>query len=354
MPDKKKSHSLWFQTQVLTWFDQYGRKMLPWQKNISAYRVWVSEVMLQQTQVTTVIPYFERFMLRFPKIENLAEASVDEVLHYWTGLGYYARGRNLHKAAKMIVDTFHGQFPASYIDIIELPGIGRSTAGAILSIAYHDAHPILDGNVKRVLARYAGVAGYPGDKKVADELWTLAETLTPIQRVADYTQAMMDLGATLCTKSKPQCDKCPVSMHCHAYQSKTISQYPGKKPKKILPVKQTIMLILQQPNGDILLEKKQEGGLWNGLWLLPQCNTDQDITAWCLLHQFKIANQTVLAAFRHTFSHFHLDITPVLIKLAKQKYAVSDSNQFMWYDSTQQVGLAAPIKKILESLKPVK
>ena len=232
-----------FSDRVLHWFDAHGRKHLPWQQQISAYRVWVSEIMLQQTQVTTVIGYFERFMQRFPDVVTLANAPQDDVLHLWTGLGYYARARNLHKAAQQIATDHGGEFPQTLEQVMALPGIGRSTAGAILSIACGKSHPILDGNVKRVLARYYAIEGWPGKRAVEDTLWQHATENTPATRTNHYTQAMMDLGAMICTRSKPACDKCPLQSDCIAYAQGKQNEYPGKKPKKTLPVKSTVMWI---------------------------------------------------------------------------------------------------------------
>ena len=219
-----------FSRAVLTWFDKHGRKTLPWQQGITPYRVWLSEIMLQQTQVTTVIPYFERFVARFPDVASLAAAPINDVLHLWTGLGYYARARNLHRCAQTLVCNYGGEFPATVEALAELPGIGRSTAGAIVSIAFKQRAAILDGNVKRVLARYHAVAGWPGDATTLKTLWVHAETHTPKKRVNNYTQAMMDLGATLCTRSKPACERCPVMSTCVAYATGQVNLYPGKKP----------------------------------------------------------------------------------------------------------------------------
>lgn len=339
-----------FQQHILKWFAQSGRKDLPWQKSISAYRVWVSEIMLQQTQVKTVIPYFERFMQRFPDVVTLANSSEDEVLHHWTGLGYYARARNLHKAANIITRQYHGQFPTAFDDIVALPGIGRSTAGAICAIAYQQPYAILDGNVKRVLARYKTVAGWPGKTEVHDKLWQIAEHFTPKKNIADYTQAMMDLGAMVCTRSKPQCDACPLQQSCLAHAEQTQSLYPGKKPKKTLPVKSTIMLLIQNQNGELLLEKRPPSGIWGGLWIFPQCKTEQDIAQWCTLKQIKAKTHKNLPAFRHTFSHYHLDIQPILIQ-TNNVHQVMESGQLCWYNQQKNIGLAAPVKKLLISLQ---
>jgi len=233
-----------FSDKVLNWFDQQGRKDLPWQQDINPYRVWVSEIMLQQTQVKTVIPYYQRFMQSFPTVEALAKATQDDVLKHWSGLGYYARGRNLHKSAQMVCNEFSGAFPVTLDEMQSLPGIGRSTAAAILSIAHNQQQAILDGNVKRVIARVFAVSGWPGQSAVLKKFWMLAEKLVPDSRNADYTQAMMDLGATVCTRTKPACENCPLSADCLAFKQGNIADYPGKKPKKALPKKQAIMLML--------------------------------------------------------------------------------------------------------------
>jgi A/G-specific adenine glycosylase len=330
-----------FQKTVLTWFKKHGRKDLPWQQNISAYRVWLSEIMLQQTQVKTVIPYFQRFTQRFPTIESLAAAPQDEVLHYWTGLGYYARARNLHAAAKMIMNEFNGIFPDNIIDIISLPGIGRSTAGAISSIAFNKAQPILDGNVKRVLSRYCASN---------EDLWPIASDFTPEKNCADYTQAMMDLGATICKRTKPKCDLCPLQKNCQAHQLGQETDFPPRKAKKTIPVKKTIMLLLQNTQGEILLLKQPPSGIWGGLWLLPQCVSTKGIKVWCQEHELDIKQQTKLPAFRHTFSHYHLDIQPIKLTVIQKADWIQESGRYLWYNGTQQIGLPAPIKSLLEEL----
>ena len=251
-----------FQRAILRWFDQHGRTNLPWQQNISPYRVWVSEIMLQQTQVTTVIPYFERFMDSFPTVQTLAAAPLDEVLHHWTGLGYYARARNMHKAAQVVCQQYKGNFPSTIDQLCDLPGIGRSTAGAISAIAFKIPATILDGNVKRVLARFSAIAGWPGKADVVQQLWLVAENFTPQERIADYTQAMMDLGATICTRASPSCHQCPLTDSCIAYAQGNQRAYPGKKPKKKLPVRSRYFLLIRNKQGEILLQQNPPAGLW--------------------------------------------------------------------------------------------
>lgn len=338
-----------FSDRLLSWFDQHGRKDLPWQQDINPYRVWVSEIMLQQTQVTTVIPYYRRFMARFPNVEALGAASTDEVLALWTGLGYYARARNLHKAAHVIAAEYRGRFPATLDDIQALPGVGRSTAGAIFSIACGGRAPILDGNVKRVLTRHAALPGWPGLKEVENSLWDLAEELTPHQRVADYTQAIMDLGATLCTRSKPSCEHCPVSADCQANAQSTQAEFPGKKPKKAIPERNTTMLLLENPDGEILLEQRPSQGIWGGLWSLPEITTNESLTDYLNEKWPGTHNIQQWAPLRHTFSHFHLDIHPVHVRLTAAPNAVMEGSQQLWYNGhpQQKIGLAAPVKKLL-------
>lgn len=343
LPPKK------FQHAVLTWFAKSGRKDLPWQHDITPYRVWVSEIMLQQTQVKTVIPYYQRFMQRYPDINSLANADTDEVMHHWTGLGYYARARNLHKSAKIIAQDHAGTFPTEFTDIIALPGIGRSTAGAICAIAYGKPYAILDGNVKRVLARFKAIDGWPGKTEVHDALWRVAEHYTPKDHPADYTQAMMDLGAMLCTRTKPQCPLCPLQKTCVANSNDKQTDYPGKKPKKILPIKSTVMLMIQDQHGQLLLEKRPPTGIWGGLWIFPQCTSQNNIQPWCTLKNIAIKTQQVLAPFRHTFSHYHLDIQPILIH-TKQQHKIMDAAQYRWYNHKQSIGLAAPVKKLLDMI----
>lgn len=354
-----------FAKAVLTWFSQYGRKHLPWQQNKTLYGVWLSEVMLQQTQVATVIPYFERFIERFPTVTELADAHIDEVLHLWTGLGYYARARNLHKAAQQIRDRFGGEFPTDFDDVLALSGVGRSTAGAILSSVLNAPHPILDGNVKRVLSRAFAVEGWSGEKSVENTLWQLTASVTPNRQVADFNQAMMDLGAMVCTRGKPKCSLCPLADLCEANRLEAWDKFPVKKPKKILPERQAYFLIIKAGN-KILLEQREAKGLWGGLYVFPQFE-DLDTLKRSLAEQnLQISQQ--LIAFRHTFSHFHLDITPILVELDLQKNAQNQplvvqencgnyrlsisSTANYWYDLKlpSEIGLATPVKRILDEL----
>jgi A/G-specific adenine glycosylase len=335
-----------FSNKILQWFDQHGRKHLPWQQQINPYRVWVSEIMLQQTQVTTVIPYFERFMERFPTVASLAAANIDEVLHLWTGLGYYTRARNLHKAAKYVMDECGGSFPIGQEALTALPGVGRSTAGAIEAIGNRGVATILDGNVKRVLARFHGIGGWPGQSKVEAELWKVAELHTPSERCAEYTQAMMDMGATLCTRSKPRCQECPLREDCLALAQDRIAELPGKKPKKTLPVKRTTMYIIANPQGEVLLVQRPPTGLWGGLWILPEFDSVEYIEQ----HIGEIDGHNPLPGLRHTFSHFHLDIEVVSVTLRSIHPQVMAADDQLWYNyySPRAIGLAAPIVQLLD------
>ncbi|MED5523502.1 MAG: A/G-specific adenine glycosylase [Pseudomonadota bacterium] len=339
-----------FAERVVNWYHQHGRKTLPWQQHKTPYKVWVSEIMLQQTQVATVIPYFERFMARFPDVVALADAPQDEVLHHWTGLGYYARARNLHKAAQHIRDQHGGVFPERIEEVEALPGVGRSTAGAVLSLSLGQDHAILDGNVKRVLARHQRVEGWPGNKKVHDKLWDITEALTPSKDVTAYNQAMMDLGAMICTRSRPKCELCPVAEDCGAFIVGRQSDYPGKKPKKTLPVRSATFLLLKK-GGEVLLQQRPPSGLWGGLYCPPEVPQAQ-IGDWLDSHQLVANRQQQLAPFRHTFSHFHLDITPIVLDVEPLP-GIMEAGQGLWYNLAQPpaVGLAAPTSKLLTLLK---
>ena len=340
-----------FSDRVIDWYDQYGRKSLPWQQNKTPYRVWVSEIMLQQTQVSTVIPYYHRFMERFPDVISLADAPEDEVLHHWTGLGYYARARNLHKTAKVVRDEYQGNFPTNIETMQELSGIGRSTAGAILSLAGGQSQPILDGNVKRVLARHHTIEGWPGQANVLQNLWQISETLTPTQNTAKYNQAMMDIGATLCTRTKPKCELCPVMETCLAHKEGTQLQYPGKKPKKKLPVKSTVMLIPKWGDS-LLMYRRPPSGLWGGLYSFYEVDELSDIDDKVTSLNITDYKRESLASFRHTFSHFHLDIQPVLLTLHHRPVRAVQSNTEHWFDmcNPDNLGLAAPTKKLIKMI----
>ncbi len=349
-----------FSERVLHWFDQHGRKDLPWQHPITPYRVWISEIMLQQTQVTTVIPYYEKFMASFPTLESLANASSDHVLKHWSGLGYYARARNLHKAAQQVRDEHNGKFPDTLEAVTALSGIGRSTAGAILSIAFQKREAILDGNVKRVLARFHCVEGWYGNAKVQKELWALAETHLPqhvaSQRYADYTQAMMDLGATLCTKSRPNCEQCPLQEDCASFKTDTTHLYPTPKPKKALPERSAIMLMIYR-DSDIFLVKRPPSGIWGGLWGFPQFTDLEAACSWLEKQGYaadSIDTASALANYKHTFSHYRLTIHPLLIPYQKpHSVGVMETDESLWYNIDEEFdgGLATPVQDLLETFK---
>lgn len=343
-----------FSDIVLHWFDQHGRKHLPWQQNCTPYRVWVSEIMLQQTQVTTVIHYYQAFMTRFPTVQALAEAPEDDVLHHWSGLGYYSRARNLHKAAKMVVANFQGEFPLNVEGLQQLPGIGRSTAGAIASISMGLPAAIMDGNVKRVLTRCFEIEGWPGKSSVNQQLWELAESLTPLKRTGDYTQVMMDLGAMICKRSNPLCEQCPLNDRCLAFEHGTQKKFPESKPKTNKPERATLMAMVINAQHEVLLYKRPGTGIWGGLWSFPELAlTTTTVHHPTLLQQLSkqlhiYANSTeIWPSFRHTFSHYHLDITPVLIHCDVSEPAIGQ-----WFSLSElpQLGLAAPVKRLLDGL----
>nr|WP_319526989.1 A/G-specific adenine glycosylase [Pseudomonas laurentiana] len=338
-----------FSSAVLEWYDQHGRHDLPWQQGITPYRVWVSEIMLQQTQVSTVLNYFGRFMEALPTVEALAAAEEDEVLHLWTGLGYYTRARNLQKTAKIVVEQYAGEFPRDVEKLTDLPGIGLSTAGAIASISMGLRAPILDGNVKRVLARYSAQEGYPGEPKVAKALWATAERFTPHHRVNHYTQAMMDLGATLCTRSKPSCLLCPLKRGCEAHLLGQETRYPLPKPRKTLPQRSTLMPLLANREGAILLYRRPSSGLWGGLWSLPELDTLADLEDLAEQHQLTLERRQALSGLTHTFSHFQLAIEPWLVHVGHQGEPVAEAD-WLWYNlaTPPRLGLAAPVKKLLK------
>jgi len=343
-----------FAARLIAWYDDHGRKDLPWQQERTPYRVWVSEIMLQQTQVATVIPYFARFMARFPAITVLAAAPLDEVLAHWSGLGYYSRARNLHAAACQICEFHGGRFPETIDALTALPGVGRSTAGAILAQALGQRHPILDGNVKRVLTRYHAVEGWPGKNDVERRLWDLAEAHTPAHRCADYTQAIMDLGATVCSRSKPACDRCPVRDGCAARRAGTQARYPAAKPRKAVPVRTATLLLVTNEANEVLLVKRPPTGIWGGLWSLPELEPGLSPEAWCAA-RLGAAPRAVESrpGLRHTFSHFHLDIAPVRLRVAELR-VVMEAGGGVWYktDLCDQLGLPAPIKRLLRGLYP--
>ncbi|WP_366140317.1 A/G-specific adenine glycosylase [uncultured Umboniibacter sp.] len=338
-----------FSRSVLSWYDEVGRKDLPWQQNKTAYRVWLSEIMLQQTQVKTVIPYYLKFLAEFPTVEELAAAPIDHVLHLWSGLGYYARARNLHRCAELVCSQHQGEFPIGVEALSELPGIGRSTAGAIASIAQGQHAAILDGNVKRVLCRVFAVEGHPSIRATEKLLWSLAEATTPKTRCNDYTQAIMDLGATTCSRSKPDCDTCPVKDHCLARQQLRQTDYPNKKVKKQSPTRETYPVLFQRQDGAIWLEKRPSTGIWGGLHCFPEISHPDELESLPFGSSAKL-NATELASIEHIFSHFKLLMKPLLVSIHEPQQVAESSG--VWYDPAfpAQVGIARPVERILSTL----
>ena len=339
-------------TCVLAWYDQAGRKHLPWQQDRTPYRVWISEIMLQQTQVTTVIPYYLRFMQRFPDVHQLAAAPLDEVLHLWTGLGYYARARNLHRAAQVLVAEHAGEFPIEHAAVQALPGIGRSTAGAILAQARGERYAILDGNVKRVLARYFAIHGYPGEKQVERQLWQLAERCTPHERLADYTQAMMDLGAMVCTRSRPACLQCPLRARCQASAQQLQAQLPTAKPRAIRKRREQHALVAVNAEGQVLLERRPPSGVWGGLWVCPQFADSTELQMWAAAHLRVPVAVQVMGVLEHAFTHFDLRLHLHVLRQALWQGQIAEADRYCWYDARQpqQIGLAKPVLDILKLL----
>ncbi len=356
IPTPSTTARRWFSRALLRWHETSGRHDLPWQQRRDSYSVWISEIMLQQTQVTTVIPYYQRFLQRFPDLATLAAADLDEVLQYWAGLGYYSRGRNLHRCARKVAEDHQGRLPRDLAALMALPGIGRSTAAAILAFTDGQRQTILDGNVKRVLCRFHAVPGWPGQTSVSKTLWRLAEAYTPHHDVARYTQAIMDLGATVCRRHRPDCPHCPLRQRCRASAEGEASAYPQRKPRKTIPARQTTMLLLRHDNG-ILLEKRPASGIWGGLWSLPEypltnaADDPEPLSEWC--HQrFGLAIDDIrpLPAFRHTFSHYHLDISPLLIAARFPGGLLMEATETLWYTRRQQpaCGIPAPVQRLLD------
>ena len=343
-----------FSARLLTWYGRHGRHGLPWQSDRTPYRVWLSEIMLQQTQVSTVIAYFERFVAHYPQVATLATAAEDEVLHLWSGLGYYSRARNLHRCAQLVMARHGGEFPHDIDALRALPGIGRSTAAAILAQACELPHAILDGNVKRVLARYHALVGWPGESTVEKRLWQLAEHHLPTQDVRDYTQAIMDLGATLCTRSRPRCSECPLAGDCAALGSGRVAEFPSARPKRVMPRRSTLFLVIENERGEVLLERRPPSGIWGGLWCFPEA-ADEDALATRLaalgLRDGRIAAR--LPSIAHSFTHFHLEIQPLRVTADTAAFEVRDEAALRWYspaDSTR-IGLSAPVTRLLASLR---
>ncbi|MBN8714583.1 MAG: A/G-specific adenine glycosylase [Xanthomonadales bacterium] len=341
---------------LLRWFDRHGRKDLPWQRADASgrrdpYVVWLSEVMLQQTQVRTVIGYFERFVAALPTVRALAAASEDQVFALWSGLGYYRRARHAHQAARICVREHGGKLPTDFAALLALPGIGRSTAGAILAQAHGQRWPILDGNVKRVLARYHGITGYPGEAAAEKELWRCADLHTPQARVADYTQAIMDLGATICLRGQPRCAQCPLANDCVAYRDGLTGALPARRPTRVIPTRSTCMLVLRDAGGRVLLERRGARGVWSGLWSLPEADDAATARSWAGQHA-RIAGGEALDAFTHVFTHYRLQVTPLLFRCKAPSAGVADHPELRWYgaDELERLGLPSPVRRLLSRI----
>jgi A/G-specific adenine glycosylase len=337
---------------LLAWWERHGRHDLPWQQHPTPWRVWASEIMLQQTQVATVLDYYPRFIGAFPDPAALADAPLDEVLHLWSGLGYYARARNLHRAAGLVRDRHGGEVPLDFAELAALPGIGRSTAGAILALAAGQRHPILDGNVKRVLARVFAVPGWPGASATATRLWQLSALCTPAGQAAPYTQAIMDLGATLCVRRRPACALCPLAGSCRAQAAGNVQDYPGAKPPRSRerPRRASVMLLVRARDGALLLERRPEQGIWGGLWSFPELPPGQDAAGWCAarLGSAPLA-MTEHPPLQHAFTHFDLDIHPLELQLGANPAVAMEGDRWLWYKTGMpaRLGLAAPVARLL-------
>ncbi|WP_200861508.1 A/G-specific adenine glycosylase [Methylohalobius crimeensis] len=337
-----------FQSILLAWYDRSGRKDFPWQRPRSPYRVWVSEIMLQQTQVGTVVPYFQRFTAAFPTVEALARAELDQVLRHWAGLGYYARARNLHRAANQIVAEHDGDMPASQEALIQLPGIGRSTAGAILSLAYDRPAPILDGNVKRLWCRLHAIGNEESPSATERRLWGLSEKYLPRRRNADYTQALMDFGATLCTRTRPRCPDCPLQAHCLAYRTGRVTELPAPRPRRTKPVKSSYWLLLRDPSGRIYLQQRPPSGIWAGLWTPPHWDCPEGLKNHC--HRLNLQPDRLqwLAERKHTFTHYTLRYTPALIDLEEALSLVHDRpSRWLMPTHASQLAMPTPVRRLL-------
>ncbi|MEK0266287.1 A/G-specific adenine glycosylase [Stenotrophomonas rhizophila] len=344
-----------FVTRLLHWFDDHGRHDLPWQHPRSPYRVWLSEIMLQQTQVSTVIPYFLKFLAVFPTLPDLAAASNDAVMAQWAGLGYYARARNLHAAAQRCVDLHGGELPRDFDALHALPGIGRSTAGAILSQVWNDRFAILDGNVKRVLTRYHGIEGFPGLPVIEKQLWAVAEAHAehvPDTRMVDYTQAQMDLGASVCSRSKPACVICPLQATCVARREGRTDQLPTPKPGKTLPEREAVALLLRDARGRVLLQKRPDTGIWAQLWTLPQADSGIALQDWFDAHiDGSLDDAESLPVLEHTFSHYrlHLQVLKATVQGLRDERA---DLRWVAAEALATLGLPAPIRKLLQTGAP--
>ena len=343
-----------FSDRLLAWYKDHGRHDLPWQRDQTAYRVWLSEIMLQQTQVATVIPYFERFVGSFPNVRSMAQAPLDDVLHLWSGLGYYSRARNLHKTAAIVSGEHGGEFPRTLEDLTALPGIGRSTAGAILALAHDLPYPILDGNVKRVLARFHAVEGWPGKTAVLKDLWSLSEGNLPPLNAREYTQAIMDLGATVCMRGKPHCLICPLHSDCAARQANRTGAIPAPRPKRKQPERQIYFLVIENDAGAILLQRRPPTGVWGGLWSCPEIADESELSERITSLGFRDATICErMSTIAHGFTHFRLEIRPLRIGARETANCVRDAGDLCWYsgqDSTR-IGVSAAVGRLMETLR---
>lgn len=342
-----------FSAAVIGWQKQHGRHTLPWQNTRDAYRIWLSEIMLQQTQVTAVIPYYQKFLQCFPTVESLAAAAPEAVMSHWSGLGYYTRARNLHRCAQRVTQEYGGHFPDDPALLAELPGIGRSTAAAIAAFAYGRRAAILDGNVKRVFARVFGVEGFPGAKPVEDMLWRRAVALLPSADIAAYTQGLMDLGAILCVRGRPACGRCPLAPRCVAFATNRTAELPARKPKKAVPEKETVMLLISE-NGQVLLQQRPDSGIWGGLLSLPELPVNRNAEELGLAVEKATASFGTIAAcrrlpaFSHVFTHFRLHVSPYQVVLKQRLLQVAEP-AYVWYPiaGLPDAPLPAPVKKLL-------
>jgi A/G-specific adenine glycosylase len=345
-----------FSQKLINWHQVHGRHNLPWQTDQTPYRVWISEIMLQQTQVATVIPYFKKFILKFPTIKSLASAQEDDVLQLWTGLGYYSRARNIVKTAHIIQTLHLGEFPTEVDLLIELPGIGRSTAGAIISLALEAKAAILDGNVKRVLARYHGISGWPGHGKIEKKFWTVAEASLPDKDYRTYSQSLMDLGATLCTSTTPECTRCPLRKGCHAKKNHVINNFPGKKPHQIIKRQNFFFIMVINKLGNILLQKQPGKGVWGGLWSFPKATNKKDCDIF-LNDLFTVKWQKVkeMDTFQHRLTHLEFRITPLLFSSSATTKEAELTSNLKWHNihRTISVGLPSPVKKLILEIAKV-
>ena len=337
---------------LLAWAEEHGRHDLPWQRDPTPYRVWVSEVMLQQTQVATVLPYYARFLARFPDVATLAGAALDEVLSLWTGLGYYARARNLQRAAQLVMANHGGCLPDDIVELQALPGIGRSTAGAILALSRSQRQAILDGNARRVLARYFAVEGDPGERETQLRLWALAEACTPLERVAEYTQAIMDLGSGVCARSRPRCDACPLSPGCIARRTGLQGSLPSRRQRRSRPQRSGFALVVVDSNGAVLLERRPAKGLWGGLWSWPTFDEETELAEFAARLSASIAQRRLLPAQRHVFTHFELTLQPVMVRANREQPGLENNSSCFWYDLARpaEVGLSKAVTNLLPTL----